>query len=297
MAARRKASPLMGAATAMLEGVSDAIVRDESRFQHSMELALNRVRPDPDQPRKTFDADEIAALARTMAEQGQLQPILVRRDAASHGQWLIVAGERRWRAANTAGWPTILAIEHTGDAEVATLVENLQRVDLGVIEEARGLQRLIGGKGWSQAQAAQALGKSEAEVSSTLRILTLPDSLLRDLLVTKDSEPSRYVLAELARIGPGAVRERLIQAARDGNLTQKMVRAARTTGVVEPVPVPVPAPLPRSLPHLSVETIDSFRDGLRRLAEHRQSITPPERKRLKQLRAEIDQVLAATDPL
>lgn len=294
MAARRKASPLMGAATAMLEGVSDAIVRDESRFQHSMELALNRVRPDPDQPRKTFDADEIAALARTMAEQGQLQPILVRRDAASRGQWLIVAGERRWRAANTAGWPTILAIEHTGDAEVATLVENLQRVDLGVIEEARGLQRLIGGKGWSQAQAAQALGKSEAEVSSTLRILTLPDSLLHDLLATKGSEPSRYVLAELARIGPGTVRERLIQAAKDGNLTQKMVRAARATGAVEPVPAPPRHP--RSLPPLSVETIDSFRDGLRRLAEHTQGITTPERKRLKQLRAEIDQVLAATEP-
>jgi ParB family chromosome partitioning protein len=294
MAARRKASPLMGAATAMLEGVSDAIVRDESRFQHSMELALSRVRPDPDQPRKTFDADEIAALAGTMAEQGQLQPILVRRDAASRGQWLIVAGERRWRAANTAGWPTILAIEHTGDAEVATLVENLQRVDLGVIEEARGLQRLIGGKGWSQAQAAQALGKSEAEISSTLRILTLPDSLLHDLLATKGSEPSRYVLAELARIGPGAVRERLIQAARDGSLTQKMVRAARATGAVEPAPAP--ARQPRNLRHLSVETIDSFRDGLRRLTEHRQGITTPERKRLKQLRAEIDQVLAATEP-
>lgn len=279
----------------MLEGVSDAIVRDESRFQHSMELALSRVRPDPDQPRKTFDADEIAALARTMAEQGQLQPILVRRDAASRGQWFIVAGERRWRAANTIGWPTILAIEHTGDAEVATLVENLQRVDLGVIEEARGLQRLISGKGWSQAQAAQALGKSEAEISSTLRILTLPDSLLYDLLVTKGSEPSRYVLAELARIGPGAMRERLIQAAKNGSLTQKMVRAARATGAVEPAQAP--ARQPRNLRHLSVETIDSFRDGLRRLAEHNQGITTPERKRLKQLRAEIDQVLAATEPL
>ena len=170
MASRRKPSPLMGAATAMLDGVSDAIVREDSRFKHSMEVGIDRVRPDPGQPRKTFDEIEITMLARTMAEQGQLQPILIRRDAQIRGHWLIVAGERRWRAAMANGWPTILAIEHTGDAEVATLVENLQRVDLAVVEEARGLQRLISGKGWSQTQAAQILGKSESEVSSTLRI-------------------------------------------------------------------------------------------------------------------------------
>jgi len=124
------------------------------------------------------------------------------------------------------GWPTILAIEHARDAEVATLVENLQRVDLAVVEEARGLRRLIDGKGWSQAQAAQVLGKTESEVSSTLRILTLPESLLDGLLATKNSGSSRCVLAELARVEDGPTRDRLIRAAKDGVLTQRMIRTS-----------------------------------------------------------------------
>lgn len=289
MAARRKPSPLMGAATAMLDGVSDAIVREDSRFKHSMEVGIDRIRPDPGQPRKTFDEVEMAMLARTMAEQGQLQPILVRRDAEIRGHWLIVAGERRWRAAMANGWPTILAIEHTGDAEVATLVENLQRVDLAVVEEARGLQRLINGKGWSQTQAAQVLGKSEAEVSSTLRILSLPESLLESLLATKNPASSRYVLAELARVEEGPTRERLIRAAKDGILTQKIIRNSREDGMISEEP-----PLPRRKTRLSLKMIDDVMDSLVELRNEAGDITSNERAGLHRLRDEINKVLETT---
>ena len=289
MASRRKPSPLMGAATAMLDGVSDAIVREDSRFRHSMEIGIDRVQPDPEQPRKTFDELEITMLARTMAEQGQLQPILVRRDAGNRGHWLIVAGERRWRAAMVNGWPTILAIEHTGDAEVATLVENLQRVDLAVVEEARGLQRLINGKGWSQTQAAQALGKSESEVSSTLRILSLPESLLDSLLATKNSASSRYVLAELARVEDGPTRDRLIRAAKDGILTQRMIRASREDDISsEEEPS-----LPRRKPRLSIRMIDDLMGGLTELRGQAGDLTSNERTGLQRLRDEINKVLEA----
>lgn len=287
MASRRKPSPLMGAATALLDGVSDVIVREDSRFRHSMEIELDRVRPDPEQPRKTFDSAETAMLAQTMAEQGQLQPILVRRDSEARGHWLIVAGERRWRAAVINGWPTILAIEHAGDAEVAMLIENLQRVDLAVVEEARGLQRLIDGKGWSQTQAAQVLGKTEAEVSSTLRILTLPDVLLDDLLATKNSGSSRYVLAELARVEEGPTRDRLIQAARDGVLTQRMIRAGREDGVA-------PAEAPQSSrqgPRLSLRMINNLISSIAELQDKTGDVTANERAGLYRLRGEIDKVL------
>ncbi len=276
----------------MLDGVADAIVRGDSRFRHSMEIGIDRVRPDPEQPRKTFDELEITMLARTMAEQGQLQPILVRRDAENRGQWLIVAGERRWRAAVANGWPTILGIEHAGDAEVATLVENLQRVDLAVIEEARGLQRLIGGKGWSQAQAAQALGKSEAEVSSTLRILSLPESLLDGLLATKNPASSRYVLAELARVEDGPTRERLIKAAEDGVLTQRMIRASR-----EDMSSEEQLRLPSRTPRLSIRMIEGLINSLTGLPGQADDLTANERGGLQRLRDEINKALdAAHEP-
>lgn len=290
MATKRKPSPLMGAAAAMLDDVADAIVREDSQFRHSMEVSLDRIRPDPDQPRKVFDDGETAALARTMAEQGQLQAILVRRDPEHRGRWLIVAGERRWRAAQVNGWKTILAIEHIGDAEVATLVENLQRIDLAIVEEARGLQRLISGKGWSQKQAAQALGKTEAEVSSTLRILTLPEDLLRELLVTKEASPSRYVLAELARVEAGPARERLIAAARTGELTQRMIRSVREGNARSNAA----AMKPHGSGHgkrLSFRAVDRVADGLRTLREGGGEITEVEKDRLVRLRSEINDLL------
>ena len=286
MAVKRKPSPLMGAAKAMLDGVSDAIVRENSQFQHSIEIPLDRVRPDPGQPRKAFDDQETAALARTMAEQGQLQAILVRRDPSARGAWLIVAGERRWRAAKLNGWGNILAVEHMGDAEVATLVENLQRLDLSVVEEARGLQRLIAGKGWSQKQTAQALGKTDAEVSSTLRILSLPEDLLDELLATRNPSLSRYVLAELARLEPEPVRDRLVAAARAGQLTQRMVRVAR-------VPEPPVDAGKRSGGggRPALRAVDRASDALRLLREKGGRVTEKEASRLKRLRDEIDHLL------
>ena len=289
MSQRRKASPLMGAAQAMLDGVSDSLVRQESRFMHSMEVGVDKVRPDPGQPRKVFDTGELGDLAKTMAEQGQLQPILVRRDGEARGQWIIVAGERRWRAAEVNGWKTILAIEHVGDPEVATLVENLQRVDLNAVEEARGLRRLLQQKGWSQARAAQALGKAAPEISSVLRILTLPDGLLEELLATKDSAPSRYVLAELARVKEGPVRERLISAARDGNLTQRMIRNAREEAERATAP-DVPA-VPPGEASLSPRAIQSLRNRIREVRESLRPLSPEERSSLERLRLEISTVL------
>ena len=162
----KAASPVLGATMAAIGHAGELLVTRDSRFRHTFEVPLNRISPDPDQPRKVFTEAEITALAATMAEQGQLQPVLLRRTPGQRGDFILVAGERRWRAARLNGWSEILAIEHDGDPEVVSLVENLQRVDLTPVEEARGLQRLIEGKGWTQTQAAEALGKSKGEVSA-----------------------------------------------------------------------------------------------------------------------------------
>src|SRR5579875_1675909 len=198
----RPPSPILGAAAAMIGEASNALVGKESRFRHTFEIPLEKIRPDPNQSRKTFDPEEIAALAATMASAGQLQPILVRPDPEARGGWIIVAGERRWRAARLNGWDSILAIAHDGDPEVAALIENLQRVDLSPIEEARGLERLIAGKGWTQNDAAAALGKSKAEISARLRILSLAPEVL-------------------------ALQLRLARKARTGGLTVRAIRAAK----------------------------------------------------------------------
>lgn len=288
MTVKRKPSPLMGAAKAMLDGVSDAIVRENSQFQHSIEVPLDRVRPDPSQPRKMFDDQETGALARTMAEQGQLQAILVRRDPDVRGSWLIVAGERRWRAAKLNGWKNILAVEHMGDAEIVTLVENLQRLDLSVVEEARGLQRLIAGKGWSQKHAAQTLGKTDAEISSTLRILSLPEDLLDELLATKNPSLSRYVLAELARLEAGPDRDHLVALARVGQLTQRMVRGARAPQSKPSVDL---REYSKSDTTSALRAVDRISDVLRLLREKGGQITEVEASRLERLRDEIDSLL------
>lgn len=226
MAARkRRPSPVLGTAAAMIDQASGTLVTHDSRFRHTFEAPLDAVRPDPGQARKVFDQKEIRALADTLATHGQLQPVLVRKDPESRGKWMLVAGERRWRAASMLKWHSLLAIEHDGDPEVASLIENLQRVDLTPVEEARGLERLIKEKGWRQDAAAEALGRSEPEISAVLRILTLPQSL-QEAILTSELELSKNVLVELARVKDTMALDRLIAAAHDGRLTVRAVRAA-----------------------------------------------------------------------
>ena len=228
MARPIRKSPILGAVTTMIGEASGTLVTDGSRFRHSFEVALDSLAPDPSQARKTFDADELAALALTMAEQGQLQPILVRRDPQARNRWVIIAGERRFRAARLNNWPSLLAIEHGGDPEVAALVENLQRVDLQPLEEARGLQRLIRDKNWSQDRAASVLGKAKSDISATLRILSLSQDLLEKVL-TSEPDIAKNVLVELARVEDPNTLAELAGLAGTGGLTIRAVRMMRAS--------------------------------------------------------------------
>lgn len=277
---RRPASPMLGAAMSVIGAATDGLVTQDSRFRHSFEAPLDRIRPDPAQPRKRFDEAEIAALAATMAAEGQLQPVLLRQDPERRGGWIIVAGERRWRAARRNGWPSLLAIAHEGDAELAALLENLQRVDLAPVEEARALKRLLARRGINQGRAAEMLGRSPAEISATLRLLTLPE----DFLAEAPAVP-RNVLVELARLEDGPVRERLIRLARAGELTVRAIRAARPARAA-PSPSPsAPAGLPAAL-------LREWRAGLERRRAAGLPLSPAERRELRALQRQLAALLA-----
>ena len=171
-------------------------------------LPLQKVEPNPLQPRKNFDPDELQALADSIAMHGVIQPLTVRQ--LSSGFYQIIAGERRWRAARMAGLSEIPVVVIEADDKKAmelALIENLQRADLNPIEEAQGYQQLMTDYGMTQELAAERVGKSRPAVANALRLLSLCPAVLelveqgrlsaghaRALLAIK-SAPEQYAVA------------------------------------------------------------------------------------------------------
>ncbi len=133
-----------------------------------------KIRPNKTQPRRIFDEDKLRDLAKSIEENGILQPLTVRR--VSQAEYEIIAGERRLRAAVLAGYtrvPCIVIKCNDRESAVLALLENLQRCDLGIFEEARGISKLIRRYGITQEQAALKLGKSQSTIANKLRLLNL----------------------------------------------------------------------------------------------------------------------------
>ena len=142
-------------------------------------LPLREIEPDPEQPRKKFDEEALSGLAASIQENGLLQPIAVRPKRIGTG-YLIIAGERRWRAARLAGLTEVpVLIKDVTDEQAAALalIENLQREDLDPIEVAVGCRQLIEKYGLTQETAAKRLGKSRSAVTNSLRLLGLPEDV------------------------------------------------------------------------------------------------------------------------
>ena len=146
----------------------------------SVSLPISQVEPGLNQPRKRFDPESLADLTESVRTHGIIQPLTVRRLAS--GYYQIIAGERRWRAAKAAGLAEVPAvIIEADDRKVMELglIENLQREDLNPAEEARGYQVLMDEYGLTQEQVAQRMGKSRPAITNTLRLLALPEDLLK----------------------------------------------------------------------------------------------------------------------
>jgi ParB family chromosome partitioning protein len=141
-------------------------------------LPVAMLRPNPRNPRKAFDDGDLADLAASIRERGVVQAILVRPAAGGGDGYEIIAGERRWRAAQRAGLHEVPIVVHdVSDREALELaiIENVQRADLNPLEEATGYQQLIDEHGYSQAQLGDVIGKSRSHIANTLRLLKLPE--------------------------------------------------------------------------------------------------------------------------
>jgi ParB family chromosome partitioning protein len=144
-------------------------------------IPIEQIHPNPNQPRRAFGEKELQDLANSIREKGVIQPLILRPLPGSRDEYQIVAGERRWRAAQAANLHTLPAIvRDLSDVEVLELaiIENIQRADLNPIEEALGYRQLMDRFGHTQEKLAEALGKSRSHIANLLRLLTLPEQVL-----------------------------------------------------------------------------------------------------------------------
>ena len=219
-------------------------------------LPLREIEPDPGQPRKTFDDETLAELSASIAEHGLLQPIAVRPRAS--GGYLIVAGERRWRASRMAGLtevPVIVKDVTDEQAMELALVENLQREDLDPVEEAAGIRELMTRCDLTQEQAARKLGKSRSALANSLRLLSLPETVLELL-------KSGFITIGHAKVVLGLptpeLQEEAAQMIADNQLNVRQAEAL-CKKLAKPAKEPVAAPLPSALP---VEVEESLKQAL-----------------------------------
>lgn len=217
--------------------------RSEERSETGLSmLAISDVTPNPDQPRTCFDDASLDELAASIAHRGVIQPIIVR--PRGEGRYQLVAGERRWRAAQRAQLHEIPAIiRDLGDRDVMALalIENLQREDLNPVEEARAFQRLVDEEELTQAEIAKLVDKSRSHVANFLRLLTLPDPVIAMIEGGELSMGHAKALvgsedaAEIARMAIAkrlSVREveKLVRRKARGDNAQRRARAARQSG-------------------------------------------------------------------
>ena len=151
-------------------------------------LPIEWIVPGPWQPRRNFDSDELKELAISIKSRGLLQPVIVRPNPDRNSQFQLIAGERRWRASQIASLHEIPAIiSDFGDKEAAelSLIENIQRRDLSVIEEAQGYQTLLDKHGYSQKELADIVGKSRSHIANIGRLLSLPQ-VIRDNIIKRN---------------------------------------------------------------------------------------------------------------
>ena len=219
-------------------------------------LPRREIEPDPGQPRKTFDDETLAELSASIAEHGLLQPIAVRPKPS--GGYLIVAGERRWRASRMAGLtevPVIVKDVTDEQAMELALVENLQREDLDPVEEAAGIRELMTRCDLTQEQAARKLGKSRSALANSLRLLSLPETVLELL-------KSGFITIGHAKVVLGLptpeLQEEAAQMIADNQLNVRQAEAL-CKKLAKPAKEPVAAPLPSALP---VEVEESLKQAL-----------------------------------
>ncbi len=191
-----------------------------------IDVGLSSIDPDPEQPRTHFEPASIKALGKSIAKGGLIQPIRVREHPENPFRFLIVTGERRWRAAKSAGLESIMCIkvEDDSDHEEMQLVENIHREDFTPLEEARAYKRLIDKYQLTQTALAKKIQRPRVTITETLAINNLPDYMIAELENDKLNIPKSQLIL-IAKERKPAVQKQLWQKARDAKLTVGAARA------------------------------------------------------------------------
>jgi ParB family chromosome partitioning protein len=219
----------LGRGLAALIGDADNETAALQRARSQRRLPVEMIRPNPRNPRVTFETGDLDELAQSIREKGVVQPILVR-PADGPDSYEIIAGERRWRAAQRAGLHEVPVIVHAASDQEAlelAIIENVQRTNLNAMEEARGYQRLVDEFGYTQAALADVIGKSRPHVANTIRLLKLPQQVQDYLAEGKLS--AGHARALINASDPGAAAKRIVEE----GLT---VRDAETLAAARPAP-------------------------------------------------------------
>lgn len=211
-------------------GGRDPLFGAGSKVPKLVELHLEVIQLNPDQPRKTFDEKSLAELASSIEQHGLLQPVTVKR-VPGEDTYLLVAGERRYRATQKLGRPTITAIITDGNPDELAVIENLQREDLRPLEQAEALARLLETHGYTQEQLAKVIGKARTTVTELLQITTLPDQIKEEC---RTSDIPKSVLVEIVRAKGPEARLALWERLKGGS-TVRAARATKKSGEVKDV--------------------------------------------------------------
>ncbi|MGH7045764.1 MAG: ParB/RepB/Spo0J family partition protein [Stellaceae bacterium] len=227
MSERAKRRPL-GRGLAVLFG--EAAAEDGPEPAAQRRVAIELIRPGALQPRRRFAEAGLDALAQSIREKGVLQPLLVRPVGDDGFAFELVAGERRWRAAQRVGLhevPVIVRMLADTEALEIALVENLQREDLAPLEEAEAYRRLVSEFGRTQSSLAEAVGKSRSHVANTLRLLSLPAPVRQRL---DDGELSAgHARALLAAADPAALAAEVVRRGLNVRATERLVQRRALT--------------------------------------------------------------------
>lgn len=290
-----------GGAEALIKGLRPGdgglLFGGESAARDTVSLRVADILPNPDQPRRAFNHDDLTQLADSLRGVGQLAPILVKRHPAEPKRYLLVAGERRWRAARIAELPELSAhiLEDDADPDRIALIENLQRVNLSPIEEAEGVQRLIERHGYNQEQAGGLLSRSRTEINTTLTLLKL-DPLVRRECQERPGEISKALLLEIARMPPAEQRVAW-EKARSGALTVREARAARRERVGGPARPAAGSPSPAKLVEAMARGLAGVERGVDGLEDSPATLSLDTREALLALRRRLEDSVQRIDRL
>ncbi len=222
-----------------------ALIGDVGEDQNSLERARGQkrvpiefLRPNPSNPRKTFSESELEDLSNSIKEKGIIQPIIVRSIPGVADVYEIIAGERRWRAAQRVGVHEIpVSVLEVSDKEALELaiIENVQRADLNAFEEAAGYQKLIDEFSYSQSDLAKIIGKSRSHVANTLRLLKLPDAT--KALLIDGSLSAGHARALLSAEDPDTLAKKVVQSGMSVRELEKIVQSPTAADELKSRPV------------------------------------------------------------